>query len=108
VPLAGIAIAWALYRNGFWQTGRAPGKLALLLRAGGGFDALYDATLVQPYLRLVEAWRHDPVDWLSTALERAATALHRQLRATQNGKLRRYAAWMMAGSIATIAMVLFA
>jgi NADH-quinone oxidoreductase subunit L len=108
VPLAGIAIAWALYRSGFWQARRTPGKLASLLRAGGGFDALYDATLVQPYLRLVEAWRHDPVDWLSTALERTAKALHRQLRATQNGKLRRYAAWMMAGSIATIAMVLFA
>jgi NADH-quinone oxidoreductase subunit L len=108
VPLAGIVIAWALYRNGVWQARRAPGKIALLLRAGGGFDALYNATLVQPYLRLVEAWRHDPVDWVSSALERAATALHRQLRATQNGKLRRYAAWMMAGSIATIAMVLFA
>ena len=109
-PLAGISIAWGLHRSGYWraQAGKAPGRWAAFLRGGSGFDAFYDVLLVQPYLWLVSALRHDPVDLVSTGLERAAIALHRRLRATQNGKLRRYAAWLMAGSIATIAMVLFA
>jgi NADH-quinone oxidoreductase subunit L len=108
-PLAGIAIAWALYRNGFWQAQavRPPTALRRLLRSGCGFDALYNALLVRPYLRLVDAWRHDPADLLSTGLARAAIALHRRLRATQSGRLRRYVAWITAGSAATIALVLF-
>jgi hypothetical protein len=48
------------------------------------------------------------LDQVSVWAEQAATALHRRLRATQTGHLRRYAAWMMAGAVATIAMVLFA
>jgi NADH-quinone oxidoreductase subunit L len=110
VPPLGIAIAWALHRNGFWraQAQRAPNPLETFLQAAWGFDAAYRATLVRPYLRLAAALRHDPVDEISTFLERAAIALHRRLRATQTGTLRRYAAWMMAGAVATIAAVLFA
>jgi NADH-quinone oxidoreductase subunit L len=110
VPLLGIAIAFALHRTGFWQAQghRPPSPLGRLLRSGMGFDALYDALLVKPYLWLVGALRHDPADFLSTALARAATAAHRRLRATQTGKLRRYIAWLTAGSIATLAMLLFA
>jgi len=78
------------------------------LRSGLGFDALYDALLVKPYLWLVAVLRHDPADLISTALASAATDAHRRLRATQTGKLRRYIAWITAGSIATLAMLLFA
>jgi hypothetical protein len=52
--------------------------------------------------------RHDPVDQISVWTAKGAIALHRRLRATQTGNLRRYAGWMMAGAVATIAMVLFA
>ncbi len=110
VPLAGIAIAWALHRRGFWraQAARPPNAPARLLAAAGGFDALYDVALVRPYLALVAALRHDPVDIVSSWLEQGAAGAHRRLRATQTGQLRRYAAWMMAGAVATIAAVLFA
>jgi NADH-quinone oxidoreductase subunit L len=109
-PLTGIAIAYVLHRLGFWrmQAGRTTGWLSRLLRSGGGFDAVYDVMLVQPYLRLVAALRHDPADLLSTGLARIAIAGHRRLRATQTGKLRRYIAWITAGSVATLAMLLFA
>jgi NADH-quinone oxidoreductase subunit L len=109
-PLAGIAIAFALHRSGFWQAqaNRAPSPLGRLLRSGCGFDAVYDTLLVKPYVSLVAALRHDPVDLLSTGLAGAAIAAHRRLRATQTGRLRRYIAWITAGSVATLALLLFA
>jgi NADH-quinone oxidoreductase subunit L len=110
VPLVGIFIAWVLHRNGFWraQAARGQNPLEQFLKAAWGFDAAYRALLVRPYLQLVAVLRDDPVDQVSVCLERGAIALHRRLRATQTGQLRRYAAWMMAGAVATIAAVLFA
>jgi NADH-quinone oxidoreductase subunit L len=105
----GIGIAYALYRRGLWhaQAARAPGLLTRITRSAFGFDALYDLLLVQPFLACVRALRHDPVDLFAVALERLALALHRRLRGSQNGRIRRYAAWLMAGSIATIAILVF-
>ncbi len=110
VPLIGIGIAWVLHRRGVWraQASRAQTPLLGFLTSACGFDAAYRALLVRPYLQLVAALRDDPVDQLSLWAEHAAIALHRRLRATQTGHLRRYAAWMMAGVVATIAMVLLA
>jgi NADH-quinone oxidoreductase subunit L len=110
VPLIGIGIAWVLHRRGIWRVAahRAQTPFERFLTSACGFDAAYQTCLVRPYLRLVAALRHDPVDQLSLWAEQAATALHRRLRATQTGQLRRYAAWMMAGAVATIAMVLLA
>jgi NADH-quinone oxidoreductase subunit L len=64
--------------------------------------------MVRPYLILVRVLRQDPVDRVFTSIEHLAVAAHRALRATQNGKLRRYAGWLMAGSLATLAMLCFA
>jgi hypothetical protein len=52
--------------------------------------------------------RHDPIDLAFVSLETLAIALHRRLRREQNGRLRRYAGWMMAGSLATLALLVFA
>jgi NADH-quinone oxidoreductase subunit L len=108
-PFLGITIAYWLFRRGFWhaQAARAPGKLVRLLRSAFGFDAMYDVLLVRPFLATVRVLRHDPVDGVSVALERLAVALHRRLRGSQNGRVRRYAAWLMAGSVATIAILVF-
>jgi NADH-quinone oxidoreductase subunit L len=108
-PLAGILIAYMLYRSGTWhaQAARAPSQLVNFLKSGCGFDIVYDALLVNPYLWLVRRLRNDPVDLLAVGAERLAVALHRRLRATQSGQLRRYAGWLMAGSLATVAMLLF-
>jgi NADH-quinone oxidoreductase subunit L len=108
VPLIGVFIAWHLHRTGYWRAQGAATPLARLLRSGCGFDALYRATLVVPFLWLVAVLRHDPVDQLFAGLEHAAIAAHRRLRATQTGELRAYARWIAAGAIATIAMLVFA
>ncbi len=102
-PLAGVGAAYALYRRGVWAA-PAQGRLAGFVWAGCGFDAFYDALFTQPFLRLARALRDDPVDLVSTGLERLAVAFHRRLRATQTGQIRRYAGWLMAGSAATLAL----
>jgi NADH-quinone oxidoreductase subunit L len=108
-PLLGVAIAYALHANGFWrrQGAAAPGALRRLMAAGFGFDALYRFLFVRPFLFTVHALRNDPIDQAFGGLEFVAIALHRQLRRQQNGKLRRYAGWMMAGSLATFLLVVF-
>ncbi|MDR3522298.1 MAG: NADH-quinone oxidoreductase subunit L [Acidocella sp.] len=109
-PLLGVAIAYTLYRNGTWARAATtePSRLTLFLKSGSGFDTLYDAVIVAPYMGLVQLLRRDPVDQMFMLLRDLAVALHRQLRATQIGQIRRYASWMMAGSVATIAILLFA
>jgi len=109
-PLAGMGLAWVLYRRGVFHAAqaRAPGGLRRFLKSAFGFDAVFDVLLVRPYLWLVRVLRGDPVDLVFVGLERLAVAAHERLRATQNGRLRRYAGWLMAGSLATLAMLLFA
>jgi len=110
VPLVGIFIAWVLHRNGFWreQAQRVPGSMVQFIASACEFDAVYRALFVRPYVKLAILLRHDPVDQISVWTAKGAIALHSRLRATQTGNLRRYAGWMMAGAVATIAMVLFA
>jgi NADH-quinone oxidoreductase subunit L len=109
-PFVGIAVAYGLYRSGFWRrhaAGRA-NYLTRVLQSGFGFDAAYDVLLTRPFLWLVKLLRHDPVDFCALALEELGGSAHRRLRALQGGRLRRYAGWLMAGSVAMIAALLFA
>jgi len=108
-PLAGIGLAYALHQNGFWrrQGAASPGLFVRFLQGGMGFDALYRAIFVKPFLWTVRVLKDDPVDQVFQLLQRAAVGLHKRLREEQNGKLRRYAGWMMAGSLATILAVVF-
>ncbi len=109
-PFAGIAVAYVLHANGFWrrQAAAAPSLARRAMQAAFGFDAAYRALFVTPFLATVRALRHDPVDLVFVSLETLAVALHRRLRREQNGRLRRYAGWMMAGSLATLALLVFA
>jgi NADH-quinone oxidoreductase subunit L len=109
-PLAGVALAYGLHANGFWrrQSVAAPGALRRISQGGFGFDPIYRTLFVRPFLATVNALRHDPVDQAFGVLERLAVALHRNLRRAQDGKLRRYAGWMMAGSLATFLFLVFA
>jgi len=109
-PFAGIAIAYALHANGFWrrQAAAAPSFARRMMQSAFGFDAAYRALFVTPFLAIVRALRHDPIDLAFVSLETLAIALHRRLRREQNGRLRRYAGWMMAGSLATLALLVFA
>ncbi len=109
IPLIGLTIAYALYRNGHWQRAATaqPSALRRLMQSGFGFDAVYDALLVRPFLALVHILRNDPVDLVVTLISATALGLHQGLRRSQVGQIRRYAGWLMAGSIATIAVLVF-
>ncbi|MGC9269563.1 NADH-quinone oxidoreductase subunit L [Acidiphilium sp.] len=108
-PLLGVAIAYTLYRTGYWQRAATtqPSALRRLMHSGFGFDAVYDVLLVRPFMALVRGLRHDPVDLFVTGLSALAIRLHRTLRRSQVGQVRRYAGWLMVGSIATVAILVF-
>jgi NADH-quinone oxidoreductase subunit L len=76
--------------------------------AGWGFDWLYDRTLVRPFLALARLNRDDAVDAFYTGVALANRAANRLLSETVNGRLRWYGAWLAAGSLAAIAIMLFA
>ncbi|MDD2877836.1 MAG: NADH-quinone oxidoreductase subunit L [Acidiphilium sp.] len=109
-PLLGVAIAFTLYRSGYWQRAATaqPNALRRLMHSGFGFDAVYDVILVRPFMALVRGLRNDPVDLVITGISVLAIRLHRALRRSQVGQVRRYAGWVMVGSIATVAILVFA
>jgi NADH-quinone oxidoreductase subunit L len=108
-PCIGVAIAYVLYRRGFWhaQASRPPTALAALMRSGFGMDVVYDALLVRPFHALTRALKDDPVDGFFNGLAGLAVALHSTLRGSQIGQIRRYAGWLMAGSVAMVAILVF-
>jgi NADH-quinone oxidoreductase subunit L len=103
VPLGGIGLAWMRFGR---HATHAPGMTApaRLLRAGWGFDALYDAVIVRPLLRFVHANRNDVIDRFFEGLGAATRRLHDLLRLTQTGRVRWYAGWVAAGSVAALAI----
>jgi NADH dehydrogenase subunit L (EC 1.6.5.3) len=109
IPLFGLGIAFVLFRNGHWErVGLAPpSAFRRLMASGFGFDAIYDVLFVRPFLALVRILRNDPVDLIVTLLMAIALRLHQALRGSQVGQVRRYAGWLMVGSIATIAILVF-
>ena len=108
-PAAGLIIAYALFRGGFWhaQAARPSNRLARFMRTGFGFDTIYDRVLVRPFHVLSHALKDDPVDLLFAGLARLAVLGHGQLRLSQVGQIRRYAGWLAFGSIAMVALVVY-
>lgn len=109
-PLAGLGIAYAFYRNGYWERHGAasPSSLVRLMLSGFGFDIAYDAIIIRPFLALARFIGHDPVDQVFTGIERLAVEMHRRLRLSQGGQIRRYVRWLLIGTLTTIAILVFA
>ncbi|HEX4025719.1 MAG TPA: NADH-quinone oxidoreductase subunit L [Steroidobacteraceae bacterium] len=111
--LLGVGIAWWIYG----RRAAAPARLfgtrpALALRrfwlCGWGFDWLYDCLLVRPFLWLARINRADGVDAFYGLIAAASRLFNRLLSRTESGRLRRYAGWIAAGSLAAIAIAMFA
>jgi NADH-quinone oxidoreductase subunit L len=112
VSLSGIAIAWFLFhRNRALAASIKQSPVgALLFRFWGSawaFDWLYDRLFVRPYLWLVHINRNDIVDVGITGVPTVFRGLHGLLAATQNGRMRGYAAAMAVGACLVIAVVVF-
>ena len=100
--LAGIAagLAWARRRP---AEDRGELAIARLLRAGWGFDRVYDALFVRPLAFVAELVGREPADRLWNAVAGLTRAASRLLAPSQSGELRRYAALIAAGAALLLA-----
>lgn len=74
--------------------------------AGWGCDWLYDRLLVQPFVWAALANKADIVDSIYQTAAAAGQWSHRTLRLSQTGRVRSYAAVIVAGSVLIVAIVL--
>jgi len=74
---------------------------------GFGFDRLYDALLIRPFVSLSARNAADVVDRPFLGLAWLARGGHRLLARTQTGKVRWYAAAVAVGAIVVVAVELF-
>ncbi len=105
--LAGIALAWLLYRH---RPVMAPtsGGITEYWREGWGFDLAYERLVVHPTVCTAHWARHDLFERPYDRLAGLARSLHRGLATTQNGRVRWYAGGIAAGSAVAFALVLLA
>ena len=110
--VGGIALAYRMYLRRRSSTER---YLALpfwvgtmrFLHGGMGFDWLYDRLFIRPYVWLARVNRGDVIDVLYTSLALLGVQSYRALSATENGRVRWYAAGMAAGAILLVALLVF-
>ena len=106
--LGGIALGWWLYfpRGASRPAGEAGGRGAAAgwLASGLGFDRLYDAIAVRPFVATARALRADVLDRIYAGVARLLDLLWRAGSATQTGALRWYVAGMLAGVVVVIAV----
>ncbi|MBC5774789.1 NADH-quinone oxidoreductase subunit L [Pontibacter sp. KCTC 32443] len=112
VSLGGVFVAYLFYI-------KSPQLLASIERSafamalhrfwhyGWGFDALYDALIVRPYVFISRLNKRDFIDSFYTGLARLAEGFHVMFSETQNGVLRNYVAGIVVGAIMILTISLF-
>jgi len=90
--LASTALGRALHR--FWF-------------ADWGMDWLYDRAFVRPVIWFTNIDRKDFIDSFYSGLAHLSEFSWRALRTTENGRVRWYAAWITAGAVIFVALVLW-
>jgi NADH-quinone oxidoreductase subunit L len=107
--LLGLLVAYVLYQRKrvvverMVETGWGT-ALHQLLSHGWGFDRLYDAILVNPFVKLCRANSKDVVDSLYSAVAAVALSFSHSLRRTQTGRVRAYATAIVMGAIIIIGL----
>jgi NADH-quinone oxidoreductase subunit L len=106
--LVGVAVAYFLYLRAPASTERlAATPLHRLWFSGWGFDRLYDALFVRPYVWTARANKNDMIEWIYRILTDVARGAYAALSATQTGQLRLYAQAMAAGAAIIVALMIF-
>jgi NADH-quinone oxidoreductase subunit L len=110
--LLGVLVAYLVYfrrapQDGALRTDSALRPLQDFWLAGWGFDRVYASVLVKPFVWLAHINRNDVIDVFFAGLALSSRMGHRFLSYTQNGRLRWYAAWLAAGALAAVAIVVF-
>ena len=110
--LLGVAVAWLTY--GYRPAtvrgvvrGRTMRAVSRFLLAGWGFDALYERVLVRPFLWIAHINRNDFIDAIYRGVIALAQSAHALLSRSESGRMRWYAGWIAAGSLAALAVALF-
>lgn len=107
VGLGGIYVGYLFYHaRPQWheQLRVKTSAIHQLWYAGWGFDVLYDAVFVKPFMWLAEANREDIIDKFYTALASLSMAANRVFSASQNGILRWYVFGIVVGAILIITL----
>ncbi len=73
---------------------------------GWGFDRLYDALFVQPFIQIARLNKKDVIDRIFVGVAGLCLGCHRALSRTQTGLVRQYAMGIAVGSIILIAIVI--
>jgi NADH-quinone oxidoreductase subunit L len=112
VSILGILLAyWLFYRNP--QVVESVGRRAwgaMVHRfwfVGWGFDWLYDAVFVRPYVWVAQTNKRDVVDLFFEAIAWLARAFHRLLSLMQTGRVRWYATGVAIGAVIVIGVAVF-
>jgi NADH-quinone oxidoreductase subunit L len=108
--LLGLGLAYLVFRRRLrlGDTAESLPAGALLRRfwlSGWGFDWLYEHALVRPYRWLSAGVGAEPLNWLYRGIGGLTVAVHRLLSATQDGRIRRYAAGVALGAALILALV---
>jgi NADH-quinone oxidoreductase subunit L len=74
--------------------------------ADWGFDWLYENVFVKPFLWVARIDKNDFTDSVYTAIGLTNEISHRLLSLTETGRVRWYAAWIAAGSVIYLAIVM--
>jgi NADH-quinone oxidoreductase subunit L len=111
VPVAGVIFAWwfFLYRPGLTTAfvGRpAAASIHRFWFIGWGFDVLYNALFVRPFVWAARINRGDFVDLIYRGTAWFSAQLAASLSGTQSGMIRRYALGITLGTIFAVGLVL--
>ena len=103
VPLLGIALGICMFRvrgelSKFAES-KLGQRLCRFLRAGWGFDWVYDLAFVKPFVALTRVNKKDAVDYFYRVAAGFTRAFHYIFALTQTGRLRWYAANMAFGLV---------
>ena len=112
VSLTAMGLVYWLHRGGHALFRRYLGLFLVYqalryLRAGFGFDWIYDKAIVRPYDWITRLNRFDVVNWVTISGVYVTRLVHLVFSLTVNGNLRWYAACIGIGSILLLWIVLF-
>jgi NADH-quinone oxidoreductase subunit L len=112
VSLAGIVIAYLFFlRKPQLSDKLARSAAGASLRrfwfSGWGFDRLYDALLVRPYLWAARVNKNDIIDSGYTGIAAVNRTAHFVISLTQTGNIRWYAAGLAIGAVAFLGVIVY-
>jgi len=111
VTLLGVYTGYVLYYHNpaiIEQWKRSAGIMAIrnFLFRGWGFDQLYDAVLVKPFLFITRINKMDVFDRLYNGIAQVSLIFNRLLSGSQNGSLRWYIVGVLIGILFIITLQL--